>query len=195
MTRAEVAQLAGWASKTKDGSLADLPTQPRSEVWDEVAAEPDLCQRFQCKHFEKCFVFRARRIAAEADVIVVNHHLLLSDVAVRRASNNWADAAVLPAYSRLVVDEGHHLEDAAANHLGVSVTRRGLQRLFGRLERRGRGLLPALVTRLKQPVDTFFDEVLVMDPDPTVRHRRLAMLRDIAGLLTRPADLAKLAVG
>ena len=152
-TRAEVAQLAGWASKTKDGSLADLPTQPRSEVWDEVAAEPDLCQRFQCKHFEKCFVFRARRIAAEADVIVVNHHLLLSDVAVRRASNNWADAAVLPAYSRLVVDEGHHLEDAAANHLGVSVTRRGLQRLFGRLERRGRGLLPALVTRLSATRD------------------------------------------
>src|SRR5207237_51742 len=63
-TRDEVAQLAGWASKTKDGSLADLPTQPRSEVWDEVAAEPDLCQRFQCKHFEKCFVFRARLSAA-----------------------------------------------------------------------------------------------------------------------------------
>ena len=152
-TRDEVAQLAGWASKTKDGSLADLPTQPRSEVWDEVAAEPDLCQRFQCKHFEKCFVFRARRIAADADVIVVNHHLLLSDVAVRRASNNWGDAAVLPAYSRLVVDEGHHLEDAAANHLGVSVTRRGLQRLFSRLERRGRGLLPALVTRLSAARD------------------------------------------
>jgi glycyl-tRNA synthetase beta chain len=53
----------------------------------------------------------------------------------------------------------------------------------------------ALVTRLKQPVDTFFDDVLVMDPDVEVRHRRLAMLRDIAALLTRPADLAKLAVG
>ncbi|HKO24555.1 MAG TPA: DALR anticodon-binding domain-containing protein, partial [Chloroflexota bacterium] len=53
----------------------------------------------------------------------------------------------------------------------------------------------ALLTQLKQPVDTFFDKVLVMDPDPEVRHRRLTMLRDIAGLLTRPADLAKLAVG
>jgi glycyl-tRNA synthetase beta chain len=52
-----------------------------------------------------------------------------------------------------------------------------------------------LVTRLKEPVDTFFDEVLVMDPDPTVRGRRLTMLGKIAGLLTRPADLAKLAVG
>jgi ATP-dependent DNA helicase DinG len=147
-TREELADLTNWASRTSDGSLSDLPSQPRPEVWDEVAAEPDLCTRFQCKHFEKCFVFKARRIAAQADVIVVNHHLLLSDVAVRRATNNWAEAAVLPAYSRLIVDEGHHLEDAAANHLGLSVTRRGLQRLFSRLERRGRGLLPALVTRL-----------------------------------------------
>jgi ATP-dependent DNA helicase DinG len=151
--REEVGQLAAWASKTSDGSLSDLPAQPRPEVWDEVAAEPDLCQRFHCKHFEKCFVFKARRIAAEADVIVVNHHLLLSDVAVRRASGNWADSAVLPAYSRLVVDEGHHLEDAAASHLGVSVTRRGLLRMFGRLERRGRGLLPALATRLNASRD------------------------------------------
>ena len=146
--RPEIAQLAGWASKTADGSLSDLATPPRSEVWDEVAAEPDLCQRFRCRHFEKCFVFKARKKAAEADVVVVNHHLLLSDVAVRRASNNWQDGAVLPAYTRLVVDEGHHLEDAAANHLGVTATRRGLQRLFGRLERRGRGLLPTLVSRL-----------------------------------------------
>lgn len=146
--REEVARMAAWASRTKEGSLSDLPSPPRPEVWDEVAAEQDLCQRFQCKHFQQCFVFRARRIAAEADVIVVNHHLLLSDVAVRRASNNWDDAAVLPAYSRLVIDEGHHLEDAAASHLGVTVTRHGLQRLFARLERRGRGLLPALVARL-----------------------------------------------
>jgi len=147
-TRAELQAITDWASRSSDGSLSDLPTQPRAEVWDEVAAEPDLCTRFQCRHFEKCFVFKARRIAAQADVIVVNHHLLLSDVAVRRATNNWAEAAVLPAYSRLIVDEGHHLEDAAANHLGLTVTRRGLQRLFSRLERRGRGLLPALVARL-----------------------------------------------
>jgi ATP-dependent DNA helicase DinG len=146
--RDELAQISGWASRTDDGSLSDLPTQPRSEIWDEVAAEPDLCTRFQCKHFDKCFVFKARRVAAQADVIVVNHHLLLSDVAVRRVTNNWGEAAVLPAYSRLIVDEGHHLEDAAANHLGMTVTRRGLQRLFSRLERRGRGLLPSLLTRL-----------------------------------------------
>ncbi|MBL0172214.1 MAG: helicase [Gemmatimonadaceae bacterium] len=145
----EVEIIAQWAERTTDGSLADLPTTPRNEVWDEVAAEPDLCGRLKCSFYDKCFLFKARKEAALADVVVVNHHLLLSDVAVRRVSQNWEDAAVLPAYKRLVIDEGHHLEDAAAAHLGASVTRRALARLFARLERRGKGLLPALEARLR----------------------------------------------
>lgn len=149
----ELAALAAWGERTADGSLADLPTPPRPEVWDEVSAEGDICTRMKCSHFDQCFVFKARRAAAQADVIVVNHHLLLSDLAVRRAAQNWDDAAVLPAYGRLVIDEGHHLEDAAATHLGATVTRRGLQRLVSRLDRRGKGLLPALVMRLSASSD------------------------------------------
>jgi ATP-dependent DNA helicase DinG len=144
----ELAQLAAWAERTSDGSLSDLPTPPRPEVWDEVSAEGDICTRMKCSHFEQCFVFKARRAAAQADIIVVNHHLLLADLAVRRLAQNWDDAAVLPAYGRLVVDEGHHLEDAAAAHLGSTVTRRGLQRLVNRLDRRGKGLLPLLAMKL-----------------------------------------------
>ncbi|MFL5604836.1 MAG: helicase C-terminal domain-containing protein, partial [Gemmatimonadaceae bacterium] len=152
-TAAELATIAAWAERTSDGSLADLPVPPRPEVWDEVSAEGDICTRMKCSHFDSCFVFKARRAAAQADVIVVNHHLLLSDVAVRRAAQNWADAAVLPAYGRLVVDEGHHLEDAASTHLGTTVTRGGLQRLVNRLDRRGKGLLPVLATRLSASSD------------------------------------------
>ncbi|MCC6928403.1 MAG: hypothetical protein IT359_05345 [Gemmatimonadaceae bacterium] len=144
----DVESLAKWAERTGDGSLSDLVAPPRPEVWDEVAAEPDLCLRLQCPHFDRCFLFAARRQAAQADVIVVNHHLLLADLAVRRASQKWDDSAVLPPYSRLVIDEGHHIEDAAASHLGATATRRALQRLFGRLERRGKGLLPTLSARL-----------------------------------------------
>ena len=149
----EVETIAHWAERTRDGSLSDLPVAPRSEVWDEVAAEPDLCGRLKCEFYDKCFLFKARKEAAQADVVVVNHHLLLSDVAVRRTSQNWDDAAVLPAYKRLVVDEGHHLEEAAAAHLGASVTRRALARLFARIERRGKGLLPALAAKLGGSTD------------------------------------------
>ena len=144
----ELESIASWASRTADGSLADLAQEPSSEVWDAVAAESDLCTRLKCPHFDQCFVFAARRRAAEADVVVVNHHLLASDLAVRIASDNWQEAAVLPPYRRLVLDEAHHLEDVAAQHLGTQVSMLGVQRLLGRLERNGRGLLPALAAEL-----------------------------------------------
>jgi ATP-dependent DNA helicase DinG len=140
----ELMGIVAWSAHTGDGSLADLPVAPSPEVWDEVSAESDLCPRMKCAHFERCFLFRARRKAAEADVVVVNHHLLAADLAVRQASDNWADAAVLPPYRRLILDEGHHLEDVAAKHLGVQVTSRGVRRLLGRFERNGKGLLPTL---------------------------------------------------
>ena len=150
---AELESIAGWASRTSDGSLADLVAEPSSDVWDAVAAESDLCTRLKCPHFDRCFVFSARRRAAEADVVVVNHHLLASDLAVRIASDNWQEAAVLPPYRRLVLDEAHHLEDIAAQHLGTQVSMLGVQRLLGRLERNGRGLLPALAAELGTRTD------------------------------------------
>lgn len=140
----ELVNLTAWAAHTHDGTLADLPVPPSSEVWDEVAAEADLCGRLRCRHFDRCFVFQARRRAAQADIVVVNHHLLAADLAVRQASDNWEEAAVLPAYKRLILDEAHHLEDVAAGHLGVQVSSRGVQRVLNRLERKGKGLLPAL---------------------------------------------------
>src|SRR5438105_9250276 len=145
---AELESIAGWAARTADGSLSDLVEEPSSDVWDAVAAESDLCTRLKCPHFDRCFVFAARRRAAEADVVVVNHHLLASDLAVRIASDNWQEAAVLPPYRRLVLDEAHHLEDVAAMHLGAQVSMLGVQRLLSRLEKNGRGLLPTLRSAL-----------------------------------------------
>ena len=74
------------------------------------------------------------RDAASADILVVNHHLLFSDIAVRRSQQNYTSAAVLPPYRRLVLDEAHNLEDAATAHLGASVTRRGVLRILARLD-------------------------------------------------------------
>ncbi|MDH4045497.1 MAG: helicase [Gemmatimonadota bacterium] len=186
----ELDRIAAWARKTTDGSLADLTEQPPSEVWDEVSAEPDLCPRLKCPHFERCFLFEARRRAADADVVIVNHHLLASDLAVRRAQENWQDAAVLPPYRRLILDEGHHLEDTAAQHLGAQVTSWGVIRLLGRLERNGKGLLPTLLAELTQLDDllsgasvTLIREELLPDVGEA-RSRATAVFRLLAEHLT-----------
>lgn len=149
----ELIGISEWAGHTADGTLSDLPVTPSSEVWDEVSAEPDLCMRLKCSEFDRCFLFRARRRAAEADVVVVNHHLLAADLSVRRTTENWQEAAVLPPYQRLILDEAHHLEDVAANHLGIQVTSRSVRRLLSRFERNGRGLAPTLSYELQSRSD------------------------------------------
>ncbi len=178
----EVNALLSWIESTRDGSLQDLPFEPSAEVWDEVVSDSDVCLRAKCPHFEACFYQRARRDATSADILVVNHHLLFSDIAVRKAQQNYTAAAVLPPYRRLVLDEAHNLEDAATAHLGASVTRRGLLRVLARLERRGKGLLPALEARLR----TGSDDLLRADALKTVQtvlRPRAERGRELAGEL------------
>lgn len=169
----ELTALSAWAARTSDGSLSDLTEAPSPDVWDEVSAEADLCGRLKCPHYEPCFLFRARRKAAEADIVVVNHHLLASDLAVRKAQDNWEDAAVLPPYRRLILDEAHHIEDVAATHLGIQVTSRGIRRLLGRLERNGKGLLPTLQYELG-----LTDDLLSRASADLLRERLMPALRD-----------------
>ena len=147
--QAEMTAIVDWLKTTKDGSLSDLSIRPSAEVWDEVASETDVCLRARCPHFEDCFYQRARRDASAADVLVVNHHLLFSDLAVRRALENYTAPAVLPQYTRLVLDEAHNLEEAATSHLGAQVSRRGLFRTLRRLENRGKGLMPSFAFALR----------------------------------------------
>lgn len=141
---AELRSIIDWIEQTVDGSLSDLPFRPSVEVWDEVASESDVCLRAKCPHFESCFYQRSRRDASAADILVVNHHLLFSDLAVRQAAENYTAPAVLPHYKRLVLDEAHNLEDTATRHLGATLSRRAFNRLLRRVENRGKGVLPAL---------------------------------------------------
>ena len=169
----ELVALSAWAGRTSDGSLSDLAVHPTADVWDEVSAEADLCTRLKCRHFDACFVFKARRRAADADVVVVNHHLLASDLAVRQAQDNWEEAAVLPPYRRLVLDEAHHLEDVAASHLGIQVSSRGVRRLLARFERNGKGLAPTLSYELSRSEDLLSRASLDL-----LQQRLLPALRD-----------------
>ncbi len=140
----ELKALLSWIDTTEDGSRSDLEFTPSDEVWDEVRSDPDMCLRARCPHFQECFYQRSRRRAASAQLLVVNHHLLFTDLAVRRATQNYTHSAVLPPYKRVVLDEAHNVEDAATSHLGVEITRTGLYRTLSRLDRRGRGILTAL---------------------------------------------------
>ncbi len=158
--RLEVERLAAWARETKTGDRGDLTPPPSSDAWERIESQSDNCLRAQCPTYARCHYFESRRAAARADVLVVNHALLVADLAVKREMQSFVTAAVLPPYDRVIVDEAHHLEEVAAEHLGVRATQRGVGRLLGRLRHKrdaGRGLLPALaraLARVRDPLAT-----------------------------------------
>lgn len=136
----ELQQLIDWARSSSDGSKADLNYIPREQVWEKIGSESDTCTRSRCPFFRDCFVNKARRHAARANILVVNHHLLFADLSIRYQIGSVSEAAVLPPYSRIIFDEAHHLEDVATNYFGDRVTRAGIMRILSRLHRQQKQL-------------------------------------------------------
>ncbi|MCG0277317.1 MAG: DEAD/DEAH box helicase [Thermanaeromonas sp.] len=121
-----------WLDFTSTGDWSEFKTLPEEEDWKNLlSSDNETCLGAHCPfHDLSCFVTAARRRAEEADVFIVNHSLLLSDL--RRGNQ------VLPHYSYLIVDEAHHLEDTATEHLAVSLSQATLLYFFNRLQARTR---------------------------------------------------------
>ena len=150
--QASIRSIAQWAEKTTDGSRSDLPFMPTRDVWERVCAEADTCAGARCPAAKTCFVTRARREIAKADLIIANHHILFSDINVKKEMGDFCSLAVLPAYKRVIFDEAHSIEDSATEYFGTEATRNGATALLGRFMRRERthdhGLIPFIKARL-----------------------------------------------
>src|SRR6476620_2791196 len=127
-----------WATHTGDGSLADLPNIPDRDVWDKVCAEHGNCLGKKCKFYEHCFWQAAKRRMQGGNILVVNHALFFSDLALRMAGVNY-----LPKYDLAILDDAHTIEDVAGQHFGIKVTECGLRYQLRTLydTRKGKGLL------------------------------------------------------
>ena len=111
----EIATLARWAASSETGDRAELEREPSGRAWSAVSVGPRECPgASKCPRGDVCFAERARRLAADADVVVVNTHLYGLHLAT--------GGAVLPEHELVVVDEAHQLEDTVAATAGVEVT-------------------------------------------------------------------------
>jgi ATP-dependent DNA helicase DinG len=137
----QLQQIGRWSRQTQDGSRSDLAFQPQPAVWDLVESDSGNCLGRGCPDYSRCFYFKARKQMFGAHLLVVNHALFFSDLALRRAG-----ASLLPDYKAVVFDEAHTLEDVAADHLGLQVGRGSLDYLLNKLynPRVRRGLLTFL---------------------------------------------------
>ena len=114
----ELWRVVDWARGTSDGTLSDLDPQPALAIWSQVCSEYDTCGGKRCPHAEReCFYQRARRRMYNANLLVVNHHVLASDLVLHDH-----DAQFLPEFHALVLDEGHSFEGVATEHLGLHIT-------------------------------------------------------------------------
>jgi ATP-dependent DNA helicase DinG len=171
----EVKELSSWAQTAQEGSLSDLPFYPKSTTWECVSAESDSCTHSRCPFFNKCFFFRARQAAEEADLLVINHHLLMADLRSREA-----EGQLLPHYDQLVIDEAHHLEEVATEALAWRLSRRQLQRWLIQLAGEGvaqGGKLALLRARLGEVENTQFHMALEVDL-PAAKGRVVFALND-----------------
>lgn len=115
-----------WTITTSSGDLADAPgLGERHAAWPWVTSTRENCLGTECPQFDDCFVLAARREAQAADIVVVNHHLLMADLVLKEEGFG----ELLPGADAIVVDEAHQLPDVAAQFLGYAVSTRQLSTL------------------------------------------------------------------
>ena len=137
----DLVMIEEWAGTTKEGSLSDLPRQPAWQVWDKVCAEHGNCLGRRCRYFDGCFYQASRRRIANGQLLICNHALFFSDLALRRAGGS-----ILPKYDFVILDEGHTVEGVASDHFGISVSESQVRYLLHSLHsaRTHRGFLATL---------------------------------------------------
>src|ERR1700735_217750 len=122
-----LARVVRWAATTKAGDLSELTDLPeQSSLWPQITSTRENCLGSECPQFSRCHVFEARRNAQAADIVVVNHHLLLADLALK--DEGFGD--LLPGAQAVILDEAHQVPDIAAQFFGQTWSVRQLQLLL-----------------------------------------------------------------
>jgi len=175
-----------WAYSTEDGSLSTLPNLERMGVWDSVRSDSTNCMGRRCPHYNECFYQSARREMEGANLLICNHALFFSDLALRANGTGF-----LPKYDHVILDEAHGVEDAAADHFGLRLTEGRVSFLLHALyqNKTGKGYLShlqlaagdiepiekavMLVNRAEHASMAFFDDLHRAQRDPEVSNGRV----------------------
>ena len=118
----EFTKIFAWSYKTEDGTLYDMDEEPDPKVWGMVSADSETCLGKNCEYYKKCFFQKAREKINGARILVVNHHLFFSNLALLKEQKS-----IFPECGALVFDEAHSVESVATEHLGASVSSSGIK--------------------------------------------------------------------
>jgi ATP-dependent DNA helicase DinG len=195
-----------WSAKSDTGDRAELEDLPEDlPFWNEVAATADTCLGSECERYDDCFVTRMRQRAAASDVVIVNHHLLCADAAVRQ--NAYGE--VIPACHRAILDEAHQLEDIATHYFGYSLSNYRVEELARDIERslvaivgddrKARDEIAKAIDKLRDYARAFFTELAFAHRGDRVKSEdriratvdSLAQTAEAAGHLSSALDIVQ----
>lgn len=176
-------RVRAWSGRTQDGDIAEVEGIPEDAyLWGRVTSNADNCLGQECEHLQRCFLYKARKRALEADLVVINHHLLFADLALRE--NGFGE--LLPDATAIVVDEAHQLPEIAANYFGQSLSARRLDELVN----------DAITERLRDAADAQGIDAAANALGKATRDLRLAFGRDSRrGAWDKVADLPAVGAG
>ena len=123
VTQSLLSDVDEWSKLTPSGDISELTSiEEDSYIWPMVTSTADNCLGSECDDWDKCFIVNARKKAQAADVVVINHHLLLADMTLK----NEGFAELLPEADAFIIDEAHQIYDVAARFFGNTVSSRQL---------------------------------------------------------------------
>ncbi len=146
--------IENWSQTSPSGSRDDMTFVPPDSVWSRVNSESDACMGGRCPYREHCFVMKVRKEANDANLVVVNHHLLFADIESRMGGAGYDESAVLPPYRHIVFDEAHSIEDSATSFFSESFTRFKVMKQINRLSRQVRGRPQGYLIQLSALTDS-----------------------------------------
>ncbi|MCX6989921.1 MAG: DEAD/DEAH box helicase family protein [Chlamydiae bacterium] len=129
----KLSELQQWSEVDQNGSYSDVPFPVPQFLWDQVSADRSSCTNVQCPQYKECFFFKARKKMSEAQLLIVNHHLLMAEISSKVHAKGKEEKSLLPKFYRLVVDEAHHLDEIALESFARKNDRIDLVRWLGRL--------------------------------------------------------------
>ena len=177
-----------WRYRTDSGDKAEqTEVAEDSRIWPFVTSTVDNCLGQKCPEYSKCHVVKARRAAQEADLVVVNHHLLLADLAMKEEGF----VEFLPGAEAIILDEAHQIPDLAVQFFGVALGTREIERL---VDETRVATVPFQQAELLRRVDAVQTAVRVLRAEAP-REEGRQQLAEVIDQLREPLDTLRLALG
>ncbi|MFK8052767.1 MAG: ATP-dependent DNA helicase [Woeseiaceae bacterium] len=192
LTSKESTTLRAWRDATRTGDKAEVTgIAEDAAVWPRVTSTTDNCLGQQCPFYEDCYVAAARRSAQKADLVVVNHHLLLADLAFREGGF----VEFLPDADAIVIDEAHQVPDIALQFFGVSVSSRQLNDLFDEIEVGARALGGPKFAEGLRTARTALSKLRESAPRDTGRHDLINLSAEVHDCLSEVRETLQVLIG